>query len=160
MPNVTPFLWFDSQAEEAAEFYVSIFPNSKITEVSRYSEAGPGPVGSVMVVAFELDGSAFLALNGGPDHFHFDESISFSIDCAGQDEVDYYWHSLSEGGAEIACGWLHDKYGLRWQVVPSELPKLLSDPDPERAKRVAEAMFTMKKLDIAGLLAAAEDAKS
>jgi len=158
--KVTPFLWFDNQAEEAAEFYISIFPNSRITEVSRYGDAGPGPAGSAMVVAFELDGSPFLALNGGPDHFHFDEAISFSIDCAGQAEVDHYWHSLSEGGAEIACGWLHDKYGLRWQVVPTELPKLLSDPDPARAKRAAEAMFTMKKLDIASLRAAANGTTS
>ena len=160
MPKVTPFLWFDNQAEEAAEFYVSIFPNSRITEISRYGDAGPGPAGSAMVVAFELDGSPFLALNGGPDHFNFDESISFSIDCASQDEVDHFWYSLSDGGAEIACGWLHDKYGLRWQVVPSELPKLLSDPDPERAKRATGAMFTMKKLDIAALLAAADDTTS
>jgi len=156
--KITPFLWFDNQAEEAAEFYVSIFPNSRITEVSRYGDAGPGPAGSAMVVAFELDGSPFLALNGGPDHFTFDESISFSIDCMDQDEVDYYWNSLSKGGAEIACGWLHDRYGLRWQVVPSELLKLLGDPDPERAKRATEAMFTMKKLDIAVLRAAADGA--
>jgi predicted 3-demethylubiquinone-9 3-methyltransferase (glyoxalase superfamily) len=160
VPKITPFLWFDHQAEEAAEFYVSIFPNSKITDISRYGDAGPGPAGSAMVVAFELDGNAFLALNGGPDNFHFDESISFSIDCVDQDEVDHYWDSLSEGGAEIACGWLHDKYGLRWQVVPSEMPKLLSDPDPGRARRAAEAMFTMKKLDIAALRAAADDTAS
>ena len=156
MSKITPFLWFDNQAEEAAQFYVSIFPNSKITEVSRYGDAGPGAAGSAMVVAFELDGSPFLALNGGPDHFSFDESISFSINCASQDEVDHYWESLCEGGAEIACGWLHDRYGLRWQVVPSELPKLLGDPDPERARRATEAMFTMKKLDIKALLAAAD----
>jgi predicted 3-demethylubiquinone-9 3-methyltransferase (glyoxalase superfamily) len=160
MQKITPFLWFDNQAEEAAEYYVSIFPNSRITEVSRYSEAGPGPVGSAMVVAFELDGSPFLALNGGPDHFGFDESISLSIDCKDQEEVDYYWNALSAGGAEIACGWLHDKYSLRWQVVPSELPVLLADPDRARAKRTAEAMFTMKKLDIAGLRAAADNAAS
>lgn len=156
MAKITPFLWFDTQAEEAAEFYVSIFPNSRITEVSRYGEAGPGPVGSAMVVAFELDDSPFLALNGGPDHFNFDESISFSIDCASQAEVDHYWYALSEGGGEIACGWLYDKYGLRWQVVPSELPKLLSDLDPGRARRATEAMFTMKRLDIEALRAAAE----
>lgn len=160
MSKVTPFLWFDNQAEEAAEFYVSIFPDSKITDVSRYGEAGPGPVGSAMVVAFELAGSPFLALNGGPDHFNFDESISFSIECADQDEVDHYWYALREGGGEIACGWLRDKYGLRWQVVPSELPKLLGDPDPERAKRATQAMFTMTKLDIAALRAAADGAAS
>jgi predicted 3-demethylubiquinone-9 3-methyltransferase (glyoxalase superfamily) len=158
VPKITPFLWFDNQAEEAAEFYVSIFPNSRITEVSRYGDAGPGPAGSAMVVAFALDGNSYLALNGGPDHFKFDESISFSIDCANQDQVDHYWYSLSEGGAEIACGWLHDKFGLRWQVVPSELPKLLNDPDPGRARRATEAMLTMTKLDIAALLAAADDA--
>jgi predicted 3-demethylubiquinone-9 3-methyltransferase (glyoxalase superfamily) len=148
MSKITPFLWFDTQAEEADDFYLSVFPRSKIVEVTRHGEAGPGPAGSVMLIRFELDGNEFLALNGGPDHYAFDESISFAIDCADQDEVDRYWAALTDGGEEIACGWLKDRFGLRWQVVPSELPVLLNDPDPQRAQRSMQAMMIMKKIDI------------
>ncbi len=156
MPRITPFLWFDDQAEEAAGFYVSIFPNSRILDVVRYGEAGPGPTGSVMTVRFEVDGTVFVALNGGPVHYGFDESISFVVDCASQDEVDDYWKKLTDGGEEIACGWLKDRFGLRWQIVPSELPSLLSDPDPERARRATEAMLAMKKLDVREIKEAAD----
>ncbi|MHB8439681.1 MAG: VOC family protein [Acidimicrobiales bacterium] len=155
MAKITPFLWFDDQAEEAVDFYVSVFPNSRIVQVARHGEAGPGPAGSVMTIHFELDGNGFIALNGGPAHYGFDESISFVIDCAGNDEVDRYWDALTEGGEEIACGWLRDRYGVRWQVVPSELPAVLGDPDPGRAQRAMAAMMTMKKLDIAAMKAAA-----
>jgi predicted 3-demethylubiquinone-9 3-methyltransferase (glyoxalase superfamily) len=159
MPKITPFLWFDSQAEEAANFYVSVFPNSKIVNVSRYGEAGPGPKGSVMTVGFELDGQQIIALNGGPQ-FKFTEAISLSVDCKTQEEVDRYWRKLSEGGSEGPCGWLKDKYGLSWQIVPSALGQLLSDPDPKKARRVMEAMLKMKKIDIAGLKKAYEGASS
>jgi predicted 3-demethylubiquinone-9 3-methyltransferase (glyoxalase superfamily) len=152
--KITPFLWFDHQAEEAAKFYVSIFPNSKIHKVIRYSEAGPGPAGSAMTVAFELEGLPFTALNGGP-HFKFTEAISFVVHCQTQDEVDFYWEKLSADGGEVQCGWLKDKYGLSWQVVPDVLLELLGDPDPKKAARVAQAMFKMKKLDIRGLQQAA-----
>ena len=148
MPKISPFLWFDDQAEEAVHFYLSVFPDSRILEVARHGEAGPGPAGSVMLIRFELDGNEFMALNGGPDHYGFDESISFVIDCPTQDEVDRYWEALTDGGEEIACGWLKDRFGLRWQVVPSELPTVLGDPDPERARRAMQAMMAMKKLDI------------
>ncbi|HET9060639.1 MAG TPA: VOC family protein [Acidimicrobiales bacterium] len=158
MPDITPFLWFEDQAEEAAEFYISVFPNSRIVDVSRYGDAGPGPAGSVMVVRFELDGKPFLALNGGKAEFAFNESVSFVIDCSSQDEVDYYWENLLEGGEEIACGWLKDRYGLRWQVVPSQMFTLLRDADPERARRATEAMLSMKKLDIAEISRAADGA--
>ena len=150
MPKITPFLWFDTQAEEAAHFYVSIFNNSKIVNVSRYGEAGPGPKGSAMTVTFELDGQRFIALNGGP-HFKFTEAVSFSVDCKTQEEVDKYWQKLSEGGQEVQCGWLKDKYGLSWQINPTILGEMLSDPDPQKSKRVMEAMLKMKKIDIAGL---------
>lgn len=156
MPRITPFLWFDDQAEDAAEFYVSVFPGSRVVDVTRYGEGGPGPAGSVMTVRFELDGEEFVALNGGPAHYGFDESISFVVDCQGQDEVDRYWEALTDGGEEIACGWLKDRYGLRWQIVPSELFSLLADPDPDRARRATEAMLTMKKLDVEALRAAAD----
>ncbi|MGA3214971.1 MAG: VOC family protein [Acidimicrobiales bacterium] len=156
MPKITPFLWFDDQAEEAVEFYLSVFPNSRITQVARYSEAGPGPTGAVMTIHFDLDGSAFVALNGGPAHYGFDESISFLIDCATEEEVDHYWEALTEGGEEIACGWLKDRYGVRWQVVPSELPSVLGDPDQERANRAMQAMLTMKKLDLGAMKQAAD----
>lgn len=156
MSKITPFLWFDDQAEEAAEFYVSVFPNSRILQVARYGEAGPGVAGSVMTINFELDGNEFVALNGGPDNYGFDESISFVIDCATEKEVDHYWETLTDGGEEIACGWLKDRYGLRWQVVPSALPSLLGDPDPERANRAMQAMMTMKKLDIRAMKEAAD----
>ena len=150
MPKITPFLWFDTQAEEAAHFYVSIFNNSKIVNVSRYGEAGPGPKGSAMTVTFELDGQRFIALNGGP-HFKFTEAVSFSVDCKTQEEVDKYWQKLSEGGQEVQCGWLKDRYGLSWQINPTILGEMLSDPDPQKSKRVMEAMLKMKKIDIAGL---------
>jgi predicted 3-demethylubiquinone-9 3-methyltransferase (glyoxalase superfamily) len=156
MARITPFLWFDDQAEEAVEFYLSVFPNSRIVQVARYGEAGPGPAGSVMVIYFSLDGNEFVALNGGPANYGFDESISFVVDCATDEEVDYYWQALTDGGEEIACGWLKDRYGLRWQIVPSELPTLLADPDPERVNRAMQAMMTMTKLDIRAMRDAAD----
>jgi len=155
MQKITPFLWFDTQAEEAAKFYVSIFPKSKILKVARYGDAGPGPKGSVMTVEFELDGQRMIALNGGPV-FKFTEAISLSIDCKDQKEVDHYWSKLSQGGQESMCGWLKDKYGLSWQVTPSILIQLVAGPDAKKAKRVTEAMLKMKKIDIAALKAAAE----
>ena len=155
MPKITPFLWFDNQAEEAANFYVSIFKNSKIVNVSRYGEAGPGPKGSAMTVVFQLDGQEFIALNGGP-HFKFTEAISFSVDCKTQQEVDEYWEKLSAGGKPGQCGWLKDKYGLSWQIVPSILGQLLGDKDPQKSKRAMEAMVKMTKLDIAALQRAYE----
>ncbi|HEX9782278.1 MAG TPA: VOC family protein [Opitutaceae bacterium] len=154
--SIAPCLWFDGQAEAAARFYAPIFPNSKIGTVTRFSEAGHEihgrPAGSVMTVAFELDGQAFTALNGGP-MFKFNEAISFQIICDTQEEVDHYWTKLSEGGDENAqqCGWLKDKFGLSWQVVPRILPKLLNDPDVEKSRRAMQAMLRMKKLDIAQL---------
>lgn len=154
--KITPCLWFDGQAEEAAGFYTSIFKNSKITAISRYGEAGKEihgrQPGSVMVVVFELDGQTFTALNGGPD-FKFNEAISFQIDCATQEEVDHFWDRLSEGGPVEAqvCGWVKDKFGVSWQVVPTILPELLSDPDREKADRAMMAMMGMAKLDIAAL---------
>jgi len=148
--KISPFLWFDDQAEEAARFYTSIFKNSKIEKIIRYGEAGPGPGGSVMTVAFELDGQKFTALNGGP-HFKFTEAISLVVNCESQAEVDEYWAKLSEGGQEVQCGWLKDKFGLSWQIVPVRLIELLEDKDVERSQRVMKAMFKMKKLDIAGL---------
>ncbi|WP_369060138.1 VOC family protein [Caulobacter sp. 73W] len=158
MPKITPFLWFDTQAKDAAELYVSIFPNSRIRDVSYYSEGMPAPAGSVMVVEFELDGQVFQALNAGP-HFKFDEAISFMIDCADQAEVDYYWEKLlSGGGTESQCGWLKDRFGLSWQVTPRRLTALMADPDKAKAGRVAAAMMQMVKIDIAKLEAAAEAA--
>ena len=154
--RITPCLWFDDQAEQAAEFYVSIFRNSRIVTMAPYGEAGREahgkPAGTVMIVAFELDGQAFTALNGGP-MFKFNEAISFQVDCQTQEEVDYYWAKLSEGGDERAqqCGWLKDKYGVSWQVVPRVLPEMMSDPDAEKSGRVMEAMLRMKKIDIAEL---------
>ena len=151
MPSIKPFLWFDTQAEEAARFYVSIFDRSRLGTVTRYGDAGPGPKGTAMTVAFELDGQQFIALNGGP-HFKFSEAISFSIDCETQDEVDRYWNALTaDGGAEQPCGWLKDKFGVSWQVNPTVLGQMLDDPDPQKAKRVMEAMLKMKKIDIAAL---------
>jgi len=157
MQKITPFLWFDTQAEEAAKFYASVFPNSKILKTARYGEAGPGPKGSVMTVEFELAGQRMIALNGGP-HFKFTEAISLSVDCKDQKEVDHYWTKLSQGGQESMCGWLKDRYGLSWQVNPAILGELLSGPDAKKAKRVMEAMLKMKKIDIAALKAAAEAA--
>lgn len=154
MQTITPFLWFHTQAEEAANYYVSIFKNSKITTVTRYGEAGPGPKGTAMTVVFELDGQEFIALNGGP-HFKFTEAVSFSVSCTTQEDVDEYWEKLSAGGQEGQCGWLKDKFGLSWQVNPTILGQLLSSPDPQKAKRVMEAMLQMKKIDIAVLQQAA-----
>jgi predicted 3-demethylubiquinone-9 3-methyltransferase (glyoxalase superfamily) len=155
--KITPFLWFDHQAEEAAKFYASIFPNSKVSKVVRYGEAGPGPAGSAMTVQFELEGQPFTALNGGP-HFKFTEAISFVVHCETQDEVDHYWEKLSAGGGEVQCGWVKDKFGLSWQVVPNVLPELLGNSDPKKAARVMQAMMTMKKLDIRALQQAADQA--
>ncbi len=150
---LTPCLWFDSQAEQAANFYCAVFPHSKITAISRYPDAGQEihkkPPGSVMVVAFELNGMPFTALNGGP-HFKFDEAVSFQISCATQDEIDYYWDALTkDGGREGPCGWLKDKFGLSWQVVPSDVPRMMTDPDTRKSARAMNAVMTMKKLDIA-----------
>ena len=150
MQKITPFLWFDDKAEEAMNFYVSIFKNSKRGRISRYGEAGPGPKGTVMVATFQLEGQEFIALNGGP-HFKFTEAVSFVVNCETQDEVDAFWEKLSEGGSKSQCGWLKDKYGLSWQIVPTALGELMSDPDPEKSKRVMTAMLQMKKLDISGL---------
>jgi predicted 3-demethylubiquinone-9 3-methyltransferase (glyoxalase superfamily) len=147
MQKITPFLWFDNQAEEAANFYVSIFKNSKIETISRYGDAGPGPKGSVMIVQFQLEGQHFTALNGGPI-FSFTPAVSLLVDCQTQDEVDELWQKLSAGGKPDRCGWLKDKYGLSWQIVPSALGKLMSDPDPKKSKRVMQAMLQMDKIDI------------
>ena len=150
MQKITPFLWFDDKAEEAMNFYVSTFKNSKRGRISRYGEAGPGPKGTVMVATFQLEGQDFMALNGGP-HFKFTEAISLVVNCETQDELDAFWEKLSEGGSKGQCGWLKDKYGLSWQVVPTALGKLMSDPDPEKSKRVMTAMLKMTKMDIQGL---------
>jgi predicted 3-demethylubiquinone-9 3-methyltransferase (glyoxalase superfamily) len=143
-------LWFDGQAEEAANYYASVFKNSKIGRVLRHTEGGPGPAGSVITVEFELNGQKFVGLNGGPE-FTFSEAISFQIFCKDQDEVDYYWNALTEGGEESMCGWLKDRYGVSWQVIPDGLIDMLGDPDQDKAKRTTEAMFEMRKLDIAAL---------
>ncbi len=150
MKKITPCLWFDTRGEEAAAFYTSVFPNSRIIDVARYGEAGPRPAGLVMTVSFELEGQEFTALNGGPE-FTFDEAISFQVSCEGQDEVDYYWTKLSDGGEEGPCGWLKDKFGVSWQIVPTALLELLGDPDQGKAQRVMAAMLNMKKIEIAGL---------
>jgi predicted 3-demethylubiquinone-9 3-methyltransferase (glyoxalase superfamily) len=147
MQKITPFLWFDNQAEEAVRFYTSIFKNSKIGSISRYGEAGPGPKGTAMVVTFELEGQAFTALNGGPT-YSFTPAISLLVDCKSQEEVDELWEKLSAGGRKDRCGWLQDKYGLSWQIIPTELGKLMGDPDPEKSKRVMQAMLQMDKIDI------------
>jgi len=157
MPRITPNLWFDMESTEAAEFYCSVFPNSKINTTTYYAENGPQPAGTVLTVDFELDGQRFTAINGGPQ-FEFDEAISFLIDCKDQKEIDYYWDKLSEGGEEGQCGWLKDKFGLSWQVVPEGWEKILTDPDKGRVQRAMDAMFGMKKLDIALLEAAADGA--
>jgi len=154
-PRITPNLWFDTQAEEAAGFYIAVFKNSRIVSVTHYTEVGPGPAGTVMTVEFELDGQRFVGINGGPQ-FTFDEAVSFQINCEGQDEVDYYWERLSEGGEEGPCGWLKDRYGLSWQVVPTGMEELFTDPDPQRAQRAMQAMLGMRKLDIAVLRSAAD----
>ena len=150
MQKITPFLWFDNNAEEAAKFYVSVFKNSKIGKVARYGEAGPGPKGTVMTVEFELDGQKFVALNGGPQ-FKFTEAVSFVVNCKTQKEVDTIWEKLSAGGQEVQCGWLKDKFGLSWQIVPTVMTELLTDRDPKKSQRVMKAMLKMVKLDIAAL---------
>jgi len=155
MPKVTPWLWFDTEGEEAAEFYTSVFPNSKIVEVTRYGSANPQQEGTVMTVTFDLDGQRVSALNGGPQYKH-SEAFSFMVDCEDQDEVDHYWEKLGEGGEHGPCGWLKDRFGLSWQVVPRRLPELLGDPDREKAQRVMSAMMQMGKIEIAGLERAAE----
>ena len=155
MPRFITNLWFDTQAEEAAAYYCSIFPNSQITRVAHYTEAGPGEPGTVVTVDFTLDGQPFTAINGGPQ-FTFTEAVSLLIDCADQDEVDHYWEALSTGGETSQCGWLKDRYGFSWQVCPDELGSLLADPDPDRAKRAFEAMLAMTKIDIAAVRAAAD----
>ncbi len=159
MQKITPCLWFDTQAEDAATFYTSVFGSSRILDVARYGEAGPGPEGSVLTVRFELDGQEFVALNGGP-HFTFNEAISFQVSCADQDEVDHYWDTLSEGGEESQCGWLKDRYGVSWQIVPTRLSELLGDPDPGRSQRAMQAMLQMQKIEIATLEQAADSAAS
>jgi predicted 3-demethylubiquinone-9 3-methyltransferase (glyoxalase superfamily) len=155
MQKITPFLWFDDKAEEAMNFYVSIFKDSKILEVSRYGEAGPGQLGTVMTGTFQLNGQEFMALNGGPE-FKFTEALSFFVNCETQQEVDQLWEKLSEGGEEGQCGWLKDKYGLSWQIVPSILGELLADKDAGKAQRVMQAMLQMHKIDIKKLKQAYE----
>lgn len=155
MPRITPNLWFDTQGLEAAEFYVSVFPNSEITNITHYGDAGPGTAGTVLTVDFVLDGQEYTAINGGPN-FTFDEAISLLINCSDQEEVDYYWDKLTEGGEESQCGWLKDKYGLSWQVVPGGMGEILGDPDPERSHRAMQAMLGMQKLDLGTMRAAAD----
>lgn len=155
MKKITPFLWFDDQAEEAINLYVSVFKNSKILSISRYGDAGPGPAGTVMTATFQLEGQEFMALNGGPAH-KFTEAISLFVDCKTQEEVDELWVKLSEGGEQGPCGWLKDRFGLSWQIIPSVLGEFLGDPDPVKSQRVMQAMLQMSKLDIAGLKAAYE----
>jgi predicted 3-demethylubiquinone-9 3-methyltransferase (glyoxalase superfamily) len=150
MKKITPFLWFDGKAEEAMNFYVSIFKNSKVVGITRYGEAGPGPKGTVMTAKFELDGQEFVALNGGP-LFTFTEAISFVVNCETQQEVDEFWEKLSKGGTKSRCGWLKDKYGLSWQIVPTVLPELIQDKDPEKSQRVMQAMLQMDKIEIEAL---------
>ncbi len=156
MPQkITPNLWFDKQAEEAAEFYCSVFKNSRVISKALYPENSPGEAGTVMTVEWELDGQRFVGINGGPQ-FKFDEAVSFAISCDDQDEVDYYWEKLTDGGEESVCGWLKDRFGVSWQVVPQGMEELFSDPDPERSQRAMEAMLKMRKLDIAALQSAAD----
>ena len=154
MPRPTPCLWFDTEGEDAARFYTSVFPNSRIVDIARFGDAGPREAGTVMLVSFELDGQPFTALNGGPD-FTFSEAVSFQVDCADQVEVDRYWETLSDGGEQGPCGWLKDRFGLSWQIVPTRLTELLADPDRERSQRVMKAMLGMRKIEIAELEAAA-----
>ena len=153
--KITPNLWFDTEAEDAANFYCSVFKDSRIVSLTHYPEGAPGPVGTVMTVEFELNGQRFVGINGGP-HFKFDEAISFEISCEDQEEIDYYWERLTDGGKEIQCGWLSDRYGLAWQVVPKGMDDVFADPDPERAQRAMKAMLGMVKLDIAELRRAAD----
>jgi predicted 3-demethylubiquinone-9 3-methyltransferase (glyoxalase superfamily) len=158
MPKIRPCLWFDTEAEEAAKHYVSIFPNSRIVEVAHYGEAGPREAGTVMTVIWELDGQQFMGLNGGPD-FTFNEAISFEVMCKDQAEVDHYWDRLGDGGEHGPCGWLKDKFGLSWQIVPERMNELIGDPDPERAQAAMKAMLGMSKLDVAELERAADSVK-
>lgn len=153
--KITPFLWFDDQAEEAAKFYTSIFPNSKIGKIEYFTEAGPRPAGMVVTVSFQIEGQEFVALNGGPE-FSFTPAISFLVECNSQEEVDLYWEKLTEGGKEVECGWLEDKYGVSWQIVPAILTELMQNNDPEKARRVTEALLKMKKIDIETLKRAYE----
>ena len=155
MQKIVPFLWFNNEAEEAMKFYVSIFKNSKIISISRYGEAGPGPAGTVMFGTFQLEGQEFMALNGGPQ-FKFTPAISLFVNCETQKEVDELWEKLSEGGKKERCGWLTDKYGLSWQIIPTALGKMLGDKDPEKSKKVMQAMLQMQKIDIDGLKRAYE----
>jgi len=155
MPKVTPFLWFDGNAEEAVNFYTSVFKNAKITGMTRYGDAGPGPKGSLMSATISLDGQEFMLLNGGPS-FKFSQAISLFVSCETQDEVDGYWKKLSAGGREVQCGWLTDKFGVSWQIIPSILGKLLGDKDPKKAARVMQAMMKMVKIDVRALQQAAE----
>ena len=155
MQKLTPFLWFDNQAEEAADFYVAIFKNSKIVSIDRYGDAGPGPKGTVMIATFQIDGQEFVALNGGP-RFKFTEAISFVVNCETQEEVDYFWEKLSAGGEKSRCGWLKDKFGLSWQVVPTILEKLMRAKDAVKGQRVMQAMLQMDKIDIKTLKQAYE----
>jgi predicted 3-demethylubiquinone-9 3-methyltransferase (glyoxalase superfamily) len=155
MQRITPFLWFDNQAEDAANFYVATFANSRIVQVSHYGEAGPGPKGCVMTVTFELEGQAFIALNGGPQ-FEFNEAISFVVNCETQDQIDGLWDRLTSGGQPVQCGWLKDRYGVSWQIVPTELGELLGGPDPAGSQRAMKAMLQMKKLEIETLRQAYE----
>ena len=157
MQQITPCLWFDTQGEDAAKFYTSVFPNSRIVNVSYYGAAGPQPEGTVMTVDFEIGGQSFVALNGGPE-FTFSEAISFQVFCETQAEVDAFWSTLSEGGEPGPCGWLRDRYGVSWQIIPTALPELLSDPDPEKSQRVMQAMLGMGKIDIDALERAATGA--
>jgi predicted 3-demethylubiquinone-9 3-methyltransferase (glyoxalase superfamily) len=157
MQTITPCLWFDTEGEEAAAFYTSLFPNSRIVEVTRYGAAGPRPEGMVMTVEFELDGTPFLALNGSAE-FTFNEAISFQVGCEGQEEVDRYWDALAAGGEEGPCGWLKDRFGVSWQIVPTRLQELLGDPDPGRAQRAMQAMLQMRKIEVAELERAAAEA--
>lgn len=159
MQKITPFLWFDGKAEEAANFYTSIFKNSKLGQIRRYGDAGPGPKGSVLTASFAIEGQEFVALNGGPQ-FTFTPAISFFVNCETQEEVDEFWDKLSEGGKKNRCGWLQDKFGVSWQIVPTALGKLLGDPDPEKSSRVMRAMLQMEKLDIRGLQEAYEGKKA
>jgi predicted 3-demethylubiquinone-9 3-methyltransferase (glyoxalase superfamily) len=154
MSEITPCLWFDTEGEEAAKLYTSVFPNSKVLDVARYGAAGPRPEGTVMTVSFELDGQKFVALNGGPE-LTFSEAVSFQVSCENQEEVDAFWSKLSEGGEEGPCGWLKDRFGLSWQIVPTVLPELLGDADREKSQRVMAAMLKMKKIEIAELERAA-----
>jgi predicted 3-demethylubiquinone-9 3-methyltransferase (glyoxalase superfamily) len=157
LQRIVPNLWFDTEAEEAAGFYISVFDNSRIVNTIHYTEAGPRPAGTVMTVEFELDGQRFVAINGGPE-FTFDEAVSFQITCETQEELDRYWEQLTEGGEEGPCGWLKDRFGLSWQVVPTGMDEIFADPDPKRAERAMRAMLQMRKVDIAALRRAADGA--